>query len=108
MQPYGAGTQRVAEEVARLVPNANIIRLDRDITSKAGALEETLNTFRNQEADIIGTQMVAKGHDFPVTLVRIICADSSLSFLTSERQKKHFSSLLKSPDELDEAIDQDT
>ena len=71
MQPYGAG----AEEVARLVPNANIIRLDRDITSKAGALEETLNTFRNQEADIlIGTQMVAKGHDFPkVTLVDHLC-----------------------------------
>ena len=92
MQPYGAGTQRVAEDVARLVPSANIIRLDRDITSKAGALEKNLDAFRNQSADIlIGTQMVAKGHDFPkVTLVGIICADSSLGFPDFRAAEKTF------------------
>ena len=92
MQPYGAGTQRVAEDVARLVPSAKVIRLDRDITSKAGALEKTLDTFRKHEADIlIGTQMVAKGHDFPkVTLVGIICADSSLGFPDFRAAEKTF------------------
>jgi primosomal protein N' (replication factor Y) len=82
MTPFGAGTQRVADAIQMLIPEAKVIRLDRDITSKAGGLQETLDTFREQRADIlVGTQMVAKGHDFPkVTLVGIICADSSLAF----------------------------
>jgi len=82
MVPYGAGTQRIAEAIQTHIAKAKVIRLDRDITSKAGALESTLEAFRNQEANVlVGTQMVAKGHDFPkVTLVGIICADSSLAF----------------------------
>jgi primosomal protein N' (replication factor Y) len=82
MLPYGAGTQRIASLIQSSIPGAKVIRLDRDITSKVGGLEQTLDAFRNQEANIlVGTQMVAKGHDFPkVTLVGLICADSSLAF----------------------------
>jgi primosomal protein N' (replication factor Y) len=82
MLPHGVGTERVEEAVRDAAPDARVLRLDRDITSKVGALEETLERFRNGEADIlVGTQMVAKGHDFPnVTLVGIICADASLAF----------------------------
>lgn len=82
MKPYGFGTERVAEALAALIPEARVIRLDRDITSKVGALEDVLGKFRRREADVlVGTQMVAKGHDFPgVTLVGILCADASLAF----------------------------
>jgi primosomal protein N' (replication factor Y) len=59
-----------------------VLRLDRDVTHKVGALDETLDAFRAHEADVlVGTQMVTKGHDFPkVTLVGIVCADTSLAF----------------------------
>lgn len=82
MQPMGAGTERVVEAVAEEVPGARIVRLDRDVTQKAGAMQATLQAFRDHEADIlVGTQMVAKGHDFPkVTLVGIVLADASLAF----------------------------
>jgi primosomal protein N' (replication factor Y) len=82
MKPYGAGTERVGEEVLRAVPEARVVRLDRDTTPKLSAIEETLGRFRARQADVlVGTQMVAKGHDFPaVTLVGIICADTSLAF----------------------------
>ena len=67
---------------SELIPEARVLRLDRDITSKVGALEDVLSKFHRREADIlVGTQMVAKGHDFPgVTLVGILCADASLAF----------------------------
>ena len=82
MKPYGAGTERIAAAVKDAVPDARVLRLDRDITSRVGALEETLDAFREGRADVlVGTQMVTKGHDFPnVTLVGILCADSSLAF----------------------------
>lgn len=82
MKPYGFGTERVAEALSALIPEARVLRLDRDITSRVGALEEVLAKFHRREADIlVGTQMVAKGHDFPgVTLVGILCADASLAF----------------------------
>ena len=59
-----------------------VLRLDRDSTQRVGALDETLAAFRAGEADVlVGTQMVAKGHDFPeVTLVGILLADASLAF----------------------------
>ncbi|MEM7676599.1 MAG: primosomal protein N' [Myxococcota bacterium] len=80
--PMGAGTERVAAAVAEEVPDARVLRLDRDVTAKTGALDEALTTFREGRADIlVGTQMVAKGHDFPkVTLVGIVLADASLAF----------------------------
>ena len=90
MQPMGAGTERVAAAVAADVPGARVLRLDRDITQRVGALEETLEKFRAREADVlVGTQMVTKGHDFPlVTLVGIVLADASLAlpdFRAAER-----------------------
>ncbi|MBI2372638.1 MAG: hypothetical protein HYV07_01435, partial [Deltaproteobacteria bacterium] len=63
------------------IPDAKVLRLDRDVTQNEGALAETLAAFRNREANVlVGTQMVAKGHDFPeVTLVGILLADASLA-----------------------------
>lgn len=80
--PFGAGTERVVEAVKEAVPDVRVLRLDRDVTARAGALDETLTAFRAGEADVlVGTQMVAKGHDFPrVTLVGVLLADASLAF----------------------------
>lgn len=80
LQQVGTGTQRVEEEVKKLFPKAKVERLDLDISRK-GAQEEILRKMKNKEIDIlIGTQMVAKGLDFPnVSLVGIIDADSMLA-----------------------------
>ncbi|NJL58840.1 MAG: primosomal protein N' [Desulfobacteraceae bacterium] len=77
----GLGTERVEESVRILFPEARIARMDRDTTSKKGALLDILKDLKHQKIDIlIGTQMVAKGHDFPkITLVGIICADLTLN-----------------------------
>ncbi len=88
--PFGLGTERVEEEVQRLFPDARILRMDRDTTQRQGSHHELLAQFRAHEADIlIGTQMVAKGLDFPnVTLVGVVMADSGLNlpdFRASER-----------------------
>ncbi len=82
MRAYGAGTERIAELVEETIPGARVLRLDRDTTQRVGALDETLAAFRAGEADVmVGTQMVAKGHDFPkVTFVGILLADASLAF----------------------------
>lgn len=82
LMPFGAGTEQVEEAVHEELPDARVLRLDRDVTQKVGALEAVLAAFRAGEADIlVGTQMVAKGHDFPrVTLVGVILADASLAF----------------------------
>lgn len=82
IRPFGMGTQRVVEAVNQEVPTARVLRLDRDVTAHAGELDKTLALFREGSADIlVGTQMVAKGHDFPrVTLVGIVLADASLAF----------------------------
>ena len=87
---FGIGTERVAEETAKLFPEARVLRMDRDTTSRKGAHGEILGTFRRGEADIlVGTQMIAKGLDFPnVTLVGVISADTSLNlpdFRATER-----------------------
>ncbi len=86
----GVGTERIEAEVAETFPNARTARLDRDAASSAEKLTEMLAAFARREIDIlIGTQMVAKGHDFPgVTLVCVVMADSALSlpdFRASER-----------------------
>lgn len=90
MNPFGVGTEKVEESVAELFPEARLARLDRDIARKKGALEMILASFRSGETDIlVGTQMVAKGLDFPnVTLVGVVAADISLNipdFRSSER-----------------------
>lgn len=76
----GAGTQRLEEEIAQLFPQARVLRMDMDTTMYRFAHETQFNAFFNREYDImIGTQMVAKGLDFPgVTLVGVLCADQSL------------------------------
>lgn len=76
----GAGTQKVEESVKRMFPKARIARMDADTMARKGAFRETLGAFRAGQIDIlIGTQMIAKGLDFPnVTLVGIINADLSL------------------------------
>lgn len=90
MNPFGVGTEKVEEAVKELFPAARISRLDRDVARKKGALESILADFRSGDLDIlVGTQMVAKGLDFPnVTLVGVIAADVSLNipdFRASER-----------------------
>ncbi|MDO4500178.1 MAG: primosomal protein N' [Erysipelotrichaceae bacterium] len=78
---YGFGTLKVEEELKHLFPNASIDRMDRDNVSKKGAHEKILKRFENKEIDIlIGTQMIAKGLDYPdVTLVGILNADAGLA-----------------------------
>ena len=78
---FGAGTERVEEEVRRYFKNAKILRMDVDTTRAKDSHEKIYNTFKAREADIlIGTQMVSKGLDFPnVTLVGILAADMSLN-----------------------------
>ena len=78
--PHGFGTERVEEEIKRLFPKARTIRLDRDTASDSAEVAVRLDAMRDARADIlIGTQMVAKGHDFPnITLVGVINADTSL------------------------------
>jgi primosomal protein N' (replication factor Y) len=86
----GFGTERVEKELADLFPRARLGRMDRDTTAPKGAHVEIVGRFRSAETDIlIGTQMVAKGFDFPgVTLVGVISADTALNlpdFRAAER-----------------------
>ncbi|MCC6157780.1 MAG: primosomal protein N' [Deltaproteobacteria bacterium] len=86
----GLGTEQVEHEIARLFPSARVVRMDRDTVAGREGHQRVLTPFRRGEADILlGTQMVAKGHDFPnVTLVGVLQADSSLSmpdFRAAER-----------------------
>lgn len=77
---FGTGTQKVEEAINNMYPQARVLRMDMDTTSKKGGHEKILSAFANGEADIlVGTQMIVKGHDFPnVTLVGVIAADLSL------------------------------
>ncbi len=78
----GTGTQRITAELQKLYPTARILRMDNDTTSGKEGHYKILKTFAEKKADIlVGTQMIAKGHDFPsVTLVGILDADMSLHF----------------------------
>lgn len=80
MRPYGSGTEKIEQQLHDLLPTAKVLRMDVDTTRKKGAHEQILKTFGNQEADILlGTQMIAKGLDFPnVTLVGVLNADTAL------------------------------
>ncbi|MCK5100516.1 MAG: primosomal protein N', partial [Desulfobacteraceae bacterium] len=82
IKPLGFGTEKIENMLLTLFPDARIARIDQDTTSKKGQLISLLKKIKNRSVDIIvGTQMLAKGHDFPfITLVGIICADLSLNF----------------------------
>ena len=77
---FGTGTQKIEEETKKLFPEARVLRMDLDTTSQKNSHAHILEMFGKGDADIlIGTQMIAKGHDFPnVTLVGILAADLSL------------------------------
>lgn len=77
---FGTGTQKVEEELAKLVPGARVLRMDVDTTRNKGAHEKILSAFGEGKADILlGTQMIAKGLDFPnITLVGVLSADTTL------------------------------
>lgn len=87
---YGTGTQKAYDELVEVFSQARILRMDVDTTRQKGAHQRILDKFGNHEADILlGTQMIAKGLDFPnVTLVGVLNADTSLNlpdFRSSER-----------------------
>jgi primosomal protein N' (replication factor Y) len=86
----GLGTERIEDEIAKKFPEARVARMDLDTTRRMGSHESILKKIMKKEVDIlIGTQMVAKGHDFPgVTLVGVVGADTGLAlpdFRSSER-----------------------
>jgi len=88
--PQGAGTERLEEDLAELFPTARIARMDRDTTRTKGSHQRIVNGMMTAEVDIlVGTQMIAKGHDFPnVALVGVLGADSLLNlpdFRSAER-----------------------
>ena len=90
LEHAGFGTERIEEQLRERFPDARIGRVDRDSVRRKGALTEILTKFASAELDVlVGTQMIAKGHDFPaVTLVGVISADVGLGladFRASER-----------------------
>jgi primosomal protein N' (replication factor Y) len=80
LRELGEGTERIEDEIAKVVPGARIQRMDRDTVRGRGAHESILRRFDAGEIDVlVGTQMIAKGHDFPrVTLVGVLGADHAL------------------------------
>jgi primosomal protein N' (replication factor Y) (superfamily II helicase) len=89
---FGLGTQRVEQELKELFPQAAILRMDADSTGKKGSHKEILAAFQRGEAQVlIGTQMVAKGLDFPkVTLVGVVSADSTLNMPDFRAKERTF------------------
>ena len=90
LETVGFGTERIEAEIAGLFPEASVARLDRDTVRRRGSAQRLLSRFAQQEIDVlVGTQMVAKGHDFPaVTLVGVVSADVGLGhadFRAAER-----------------------
>ncbi len=93
--PEGVGTEQLETELAARFPAARIARMDRDTTTRKGSHQRLVQQVLAQEIDIlVGTQMVAKGHDFPgVTLVGVLDADNSLNFPDFRSAERTFSLL---------------
>lgn len=89
---FGTGTQKVEEEIFKLFPQARVLRMDVDTTRQKGSHEKMLDAFGRGEADILlGTQMIAKGLDFPnITLVGVLSADTSLHLPDYRAAEKTF------------------
>jgi len=95
IEPEGAGTERLEQELAALFPEARIARMDRDTTTRKGAHQKIVQQMMQRKIDIlVGTQMIAKGHDFPgVTLVGVLGADSTLNLPDFRSAERTFSLL---------------
>ena len=95
IEPEGTGTERLEQELAELFPGARIARMDRDTTARKGAHQRLIDKMMQREIDILlGTQMIAKGHDFPgVSLVGVIGADSLLNFPDFRAAERSFTLL---------------
>ncbi len=89
---FGTGTQKVEEELGKILPEAKVIRMDVDTTSRKGSHERLLDEFQKGHADILlGTQMIAKGLDFPkITLVGVLSADTMLNLPDFRSSEKTF------------------
>jgi primosomal protein N' (replication factor Y) len=96
LSPLGAGTEKVEEEVVRLFPTARVARLDSDAGSPA-QIARILRSFRDRKLDVlVGTQVVAKGHDFPfVTLVGVVLADTGLTLPDFRAAERSFQLLVQ-------------
>ncbi|MCH8556553.1 MAG: primosomal protein N' [Balneolia bacterium] len=92
LQMQGSGTQQIEEELTGLFPDLRVLRMDQDTTSRKNAHDRILSSFGRGEADIlIGTQLVAKGLDFPnVTVVGVINADTELAFPSYRSNERMF------------------
>ncbi len=93
----GVGTEQLEALIRSLLPKARIARLDRDAARRRGVLRSVLFSFAERELDIlVGTQMLAKGHDFPdVTMVGVVAADSGLSFPDFRAAERTFQLLIQ-------------
>ena len=93
----GTGTQRVEEELAGLIPRSKMTRLDLDTTRRRGSHHRILKGFaREEQAILLGTKMVARGHDYPqVTLVGVVSADVELAFPDFRCDERTFTLLLQ-------------
>lgn len=89
---FGTGTQKVEDELGKILPEARVIRMDVDTTGRKGSHERLLTEFQNGKADILlGTQMIAKGLDFPnITLVGVLSADTMLHLPDFRASEKTF------------------
>lgn len=97
LQPLGRGTQRIEESLQQLFPQARVLRIDADSTRRKGSAQEAFDSVHRQEVDIlVGTQMVAKGHDFKnLTLVGIMNPDSSLFSQDYRASERLFAQLMQ-------------
>ncbi len=88
----GSGTQKIEESLQELFPEARVLRFDKDSTSKKGSHQRILDSFGKEEADIlIGTQLVAKGLDFPnVTVVGVVNADTEQAFPSFQSNERTY------------------
>ena len=92
---YGLGTEKLEQEINKIMPSARVIRMDADTTRNKGSHEDIINRFKKHEYDILlGTQMISKGLDFPlVTLVGVINADATLNIPDFRSGERTFSLL---------------
>jgi primosomal protein N' (replication factor Y) len=97
IHPFGRGTQRIEESLQQIFPQARVVRVDRDSTRTKRAWETLLKRIHGGQADIlVGTQMLAKGHDFPkLTLVGILNSDSALFAADYRAPERLFATLLQ-------------